>query len=573
MPEMLPILVLDGLDECEDIKVQQDILRLFIDAIHGSQLPVRILIASRPEPHIRRVIETNAMFDICRLVELSADNTAYEDIQKYLCDEFSKIRSEYCADGIDLRDMWPSLEVIKKLAQKSSGIFIYATTVIRFVGDPYSGSHPQERLDSVLGLDPESTAPLDDLYTQILSVVKQNDQQLRILHVIWKTKSLVWLRPDPEEIDILLDLHRGTSRLALRCLHSLLEVPSVSTRFSFCHQVGVLHASFMDYLGDPRRSKGWCVSPPWLHSDLLHCMIHLLSSPPSTHRVRLFYSRIVDELPRVLSYATPCNQFFNVLRNTVFQNSLFLSRAYNSWPKRGSGYPSDLIHLWDCHQFVSTLADNLDNFSLKAGSLTFRYDSLYAEILSGQLTLIFILSAQVMNQSLGWLHPILRLFDLSYRIFEPFLQLQEHLDFPFTEGDSPLDFIADPDRAGPLYMEPRAIAETVVLRWIIRAREFLVAGDFFPDLYLLGFLEHCGPSSKIFDELATLNLSKICDQISEDQEHKEFHLLTSHARDLHCIVKWLKTFPEHPQEVIDFWETQIAAIRQCEHKYLGESEE
>jgi hypothetical protein len=44
------------------------------------------------------------------------------------------------------------------------------------------------------------------------------------------------------------------------------------------------------------------------------------------------------------------------------------------------------------------------------------------------------------------LHPwgrrsILTLFDLSYRVFEPFFQLRGHLYFPFPKGNSPLDFI------------------------------------------------------------------------------------------------------------------------------------
>jgi hypothetical protein len=182
VPQLLPIIILDGLDECEDTKIQQEILRLFIDAIHMHQLPIRILIASRPEPHIREVLQTKVTFNMCRLVELSADNRAYEDIRKYLHDEFSRIRAEHFGDGIDLGDAWPIPDTVEHLVKKSSGIFIYAVTVIRFVGDQYS--HPQERLDSVRSLDPESTAPLDDLYTQILSVAKQNDRQLRILHAV-----------------------------------------------------------------------------------------------------------------------------------------------------------------------------------------------------------------------------------------------------------------------------------------------------------------------------------------------------------------------------------------------------
>ncbi|KAJ7805586.1 hypothetical protein B0H14DRAFT_3771167 [Mycena olivaceomarginata] len=127
-----PVIVLDGLDECADHKIQQQILRLFIGAIRHHNLHLRLLIVSRPEPHLREVLEHEETFAICRHFALSADESAYRDIRTYFHTEFS------------------------------------------------------HRLNSVLELDPQSTAPLDDLYTQILSVVPQEQEglQLRILHTL-----------------------------------------------------------------------------------------------------------------------------------------------------------------------------------------------------------------------------------------------------------------------------------------------------------------------------------------------------------------------------------------------------
>ncbi|KAJ6488311.1 hypothetical protein DFH09DRAFT_1339276 [Mycena vulgaris] len=182
----IPVIVLDGLDECADHKVQQQILRLFIRAIRDHQLPIRLLIASRPEPHLREVLEKEDIFAICRHSVLSADKSAFDDIHKYFLDEFSRIHSESMDRGIDLGSHWPSPNAVNQLVRTSSATFIYATTVIRFVDDEYH--HPADRLQSVLDLDPQSTAPLDDLYTQILSGVPQEQatQQLHILHIIWR---------------------------------------------------------------------------------------------------------------------------------------------------------------------------------------------------------------------------------------------------------------------------------------------------------------------------------------------------------------------------------------------------
>ncbi|KAJ7799391.1 hypothetical protein B0H14DRAFT_2617056 [Mycena olivaceomarginata] len=281
--------------------------------------------------------------------------------------------------------------------------------------------------------------------------------------------------------------------------------------------------------------------------------------------------QIVNVLPEILRNATPCDQLFNLLRNTVFQSSLFLEdKSRLSWPQKGSEYPTDLIQLWERHQFVCTLTQNL-KFSEQEYFPTFKYDSLYTEILFGQSDLVSVLSTQAILPP-EEPHSILRLFDVSYRIFEPFFQFREHLDFPFPAGDSPLDFIADPCRAGRLYMEPRAIAEILVLRWIARAREFMVAGDFKPYTDLLQIMEYCGPSLNILDELATMDLSKICDQICDDQVHEDFYRNILGGHELFCVVDWLQTFPQPPLQVIEFWKDQITAIEQCNHNYADGSD-
>ncbi|KAJ7098943.1 hypothetical protein C8R44DRAFT_598233, partial [Mycena epipterygia] len=147
-PELIPTIVLDGLDECQDHKVQEQILRLVIGAIRHHRLPICFLIVSRPKPHLRGILETKETLTICRPFVLSADQSAYDDIRTYLQAELSRIHYDYMARGIDLGAIWPPSDALDHLVEKSSGIFIYATTVIRFVGDEYR--HPEDRLASVL---------------------------------------------------------------------------------------------------------------------------------------------------------------------------------------------------------------------------------------------------------------------------------------------------------------------------------------------------------------------------------------------------------------------------------------
>ncbi|KAJ7855603.1 hypothetical protein B0H14DRAFT_3085406 [Mycena olivaceomarginata] len=155
--QFIPVIVLDGLDECKDHKIQQQILYLFITAIRNHYLPVRLLVTSRPEPHLLETLQSRDISAICRNSELCADDSAYADIRIYLCDEFSRIHREFLGRGIDLGPSWPAREAVMHLVKKSSGIFIYAATVIRFIGDEYT--HPAEQLIAVFTPGSEKHCP------------------------------------------------------------------------------------------------------------------------------------------------------------------------------------------------------------------------------------------------------------------------------------------------------------------------------------------------------------------------------------------------------------------------------
>ncbi|KAJ7117046.1 hypothetical protein C8R44DRAFT_203422 [Mycena epipterygia] len=478
VPQIIPVIVLDGLDECDDHKIQQQILRLFIGAIRDHQLPIRLIIISRPEPHLREVLETNEVLTICRSLQLSANCL---DIRIYLQAEFSRINSEYRARGIDLGAVWPTRDTLDQLVWKSSGIFIYATTVIRFVSDEYS--HPGDRLASVLHLDPLSTAPLDDLYSQILSVLPQEHQQLRILHAISQSKLQGGLHMNPEEIDMLLDLRWGTCHLVLRGLHSLFNVPPIPTRFSLRKSIHFLHASLSDYLGDSRRSGPWCVSLPWLQTNYLHCMIRLLSSPlprefVSGDRVRYFYINAAHKLPAILSNATPSDSLVELMRNKEFQHSLFYANPLMSWPQRDSLYPSDLIQFWEGHQYVFDLMSHL-RLSTNRSMPTFRFDTLYTEIFSNHPDVLFVMQTMILLP-LNW-HYIFRILGptWNHQVFLPFHEFRDQLGLRFPDGDSPLDFLSDYRRAGHIYSDPRNATKELVLLWIYRVKELLSSGGTF----------------------------------------------------------------------------------------------
>lgn len=271
----LPVVVIDGLDECEDHRIQGQILQLFIGAVQEHQIPLRILVVSRPESHLREMLSNK--LDICLQLELTADESAYEDIRNYIRHEFSRIRREHSSAGTVLEDSWPPDYAIEQLVRKSSATFVYASTVVKFVDDEYF--HPDDRLQKVLQLDPQSTAPLDDLYTEILSSASHHPMLLSILHVhiIFCSKGFPLAL---EDTDLILNLSPGTARLCLRGLASILKIPPPirPSWASYPKRVEVLHSSLHDYFHNRDRSGPWCLSSPPLDLALAHHVVRYLTA-------------------------------------------------------------------------------------------------------------------------------------------------------------------------------------------------------------------------------------------------------------------------------------------------------
>ncbi|KAJ3524845.1 hypothetical protein NMY22_g10827 [Coprinellus aureogranulatus] len=175
---VLPIppltVVVDGVDECgEDHDAslsrskendQVEILSVLLQALQDSAFPFRLIVASRPEPWIRRFFAESAPG---RVKEIFLNNKygPDKDITLFLRSKFSEIRRRH-----ELPLTWPEEETIQKLVSDASGQFIYAATVVRFVDT--KSKLPQNQLDIILKIrPPDGSLPfdhLDLLYTSIL---------------------------------------------------------------------------------------------------------------------------------------------------------------------------------------------------------------------------------------------------------------------------------------------------------------------------------------------------------------------------------------------------------------------
>ena len=246
-PQHSYLVIIDGLDECHDKVTQQLILRLMCETITVHKLPLRFLIGSRPESHIRDAFDQESLYTNTRRVVLDETFDPGRDIQVFLQDGFAKI----CAKNSILSHVeqpWPEEGIIDLLVQRSSGQFIYATTVLKFVGADFCS--PTKQLALVLKPDPMAFSDLDQLYTQILSVYPSSVNIVQVLGII-----IAFDENLPEVIEDILGMEEGELKLVLCGLSSLMEGEIDEnggfTPYAIPH---FAHASFRDYLFDSSRS-------------------------------------------------------------------------------------------------------------------------------------------------------------------------------------------------------------------------------------------------------------------------------------------------------------------------------
>ena len=279
-----------------DVMSQKRLLEIILAS--RATLPLDFLIFSRPEPHITRCFRRENLVPAPRIMDLGSDFAVLNDIERYLRTEFDSLREEHRST---LPISWPGDHVIVVLVRRSTGQFIYVTIVIKYLRTGKFSFTAERRLQIVLSTEPvsNSTSPypdLDQLYSQILQSCTNDGRTLqRVLKLIISPVDPVDLgiaetpfkplRSPPTRmvsatsaivVEQLLDLNQGDATALLSGLHSILHVPEDRTE-----SVSVIHASFTDFLLDPRRSGDYHVgqrlrSKGWKEM-ILHYQVKWLS--------------------------------------------------------------------------------------------------------------------------------------------------------------------------------------------------------------------------------------------------------------------------------------------------------
>ena len=270
-----PLIVIDGLDECLDMDHQTNLVQLLSSAVARYHLPLKFLIVSRPEFHIKSAVAIAGEQSVISYLELNDDFLPDDDIRCFLTDKFREIKTCHLfRSGIP--SLWPSKHQMDTLIYKASGQFIYASLAVRFINATCNS--PMRQLDIVLELRPPINddlpfAELDTLYTYILSCTKCLDLILRILG-LYDVLIKDCVKDAVEIVEFILGLEDGDVCIYLTPLNSLLEVRDCNGY----HEILFHHSSFMDFLRSPERSKDYCIDAQKSHFLIVQWILQLFTS-------------------------------------------------------------------------------------------------------------------------------------------------------------------------------------------------------------------------------------------------------------------------------------------------------
>ncbi|KAJ7432942.1 hypothetical protein FB451DRAFT_1476845 [Mycena latifolia] len=247
------IVILDALDECKDTATVSTVLSA-LSRFVMDLLPLKFLVTSRPETHITMgfahpTLRPNTTQLLLHQVALPVVEA---DIHTYLSSRLATTRLLY-----KIQESWPPAGSVEALARLSAGLFIFASTSVKFIEDPFY-SDPRHQLALLLENAPKLTGKsspfhrLDQLYTEVLNLAYPDISHLHLRSLRTVLGSILHLRDplSPTGLNSLFGLSIGRVKEALLRLHSLVIVPEDEE-----HCIRLIHPSFFDFLTDPARLR------------------------------------------------------------------------------------------------------------------------------------------------------------------------------------------------------------------------------------------------------------------------------------------------------------------------------
>ncbi|KAJ3574764.1 hypothetical protein NP233_g1543 [Leucocoprinus birnbaumii] len=250
------VVIIDGLDECRGTPQQREIIKIILASVRNCTTPFRWFITSRPEEPIIQTMKSPSVSPAISSIELPVSREIDHEILLYLTDEFEKIREQH-----SLEEGWPPEGTLACLVDRADGLWIYVSTITRFVNDDNSFG-PKRQLRLVLESTPNMSrkdgasnplAEIDALYTLIMRQVPPNIRaMLQKILLIQKYYGV-------GDIATVLQLHTEEFRRCCAPIQSVMRLENSAEPTLDKMRLHFYHASFLEFLTNPERSRDLCI--------------------------------------------------------------------------------------------------------------------------------------------------------------------------------------------------------------------------------------------------------------------------------------------------------------------------
>ena len=236
------LIILDALDECGTPETRQNLINVLQHGLPSLPPNFRFLLTARPEHDILSFSSLSPPSILTIELDRSSEENR-RDVHTYIAYELEKLRSSNASAFVIPQD-WKWDEGVQSLADSADGLFIWASTAIKFISGKKLGRfrHLKNLVEN------GRTLGLNELYANILE------------------NAFEW---DDEEKDTFVGIFSlilfGKSSLSDEAINGILGIDTASEILSYLHSVVVYepgnpimirHASFYDYLVS-------CKEMPW----------------------------------------------------------------------------------------------------------------------------------------------------------------------------------------------------------------------------------------------------------------------------------------------------------------------
>jgi hypothetical protein len=314
--QVLYMLVIDALDECDNENDIRIILRLLSESLKTAQL--QVFLTSRPEVPIR-----NGFF---QMPDAEHRDFILHNISSSIVDRdistFFKYNLKLIGQEQSLDACWPDEEIIKRLIQLACGRFIWAATACRFIRE---GLFADERVQTLLEgssaitestLDEHPDEHLNKLYTTVLKKsirpgYSENEKKAfySMLQQLLGSIVVLFAPLSVSSLHKLLSIPRQKVDQVLKDFHAILDISKND------QPLRLHHPSFRDFLLDKKRCEdpNLRVDEKQAHQKLATHCLQLISTSlkqtmcgvdaPSTLVTSIKRSRVEQILSPEIQYA------------------------------------------------------------------------------------------------------------------------------------------------------------------------------------------------------------------------------------------------------------------------------